>query len=293
MKSLPEISVVIPAFNAAETIERTLDSVLAQTSAPAEIIVIDDGSTDATCEVIARYGDAIRVLSQSNAGPAAARNYGLRESKSDWVAFLDADDVWLPKKLERQLPHCQSGVGLVHCYEFEDHDKYQGDGLDFETLWSQNYIGTSTVIVSKNTLERIGGFVEDRVLMCIEDYNLWLRIAASEDRIVTVKETLSHYTPSSGNLSSQFERVIKAELFNVDLIAKEFQLPSEMIHCKQLALYEEYGKAFLWSRNLPLARKYYGDLLKQQPTFQRLGCWLATFLPTSVLNARRTATATA
>ncbi len=290
MNSLPKVSVVVPAYNAAATIEKTLDSILAQTVTPSEIIVVDDGSSDATCEVVARYGDRVRVISQANAGPAAARNHGIRESQFDWIALLDADDTWLPEKLECQLPHCQTGVGLVYCFEFEDEAKFSGEDLDFETLWTHNYIGTSTVILSKRTFEHVGGFVEDRSLMCIEDYNLWLRIAASGDKIVTVKKSLIHYTPAEGNLSSQYDRVIKAELLNVDVIANQLNLSAEMVRSKKVALLEEYGLALFWTRNLPLARKYYGQLLKQSPTLKGLGYWLATFLPSSLLDAKRPAT---
>ncbi len=291
MNSFPKVSVVIPAYNAAATIEKTLDSILAQTIAPGEVIVVDDGSSDATCENVARYGERVRLISQSNAGPAAARNHGIRESQFDWIALLDADDTWLPEKLECQLPHCQPGVGLVYCFEFEDEAKFPGDDLDFETLWTHNYIGTSTVILCKKTLEKTGDFSEDRAFIGTEDYNLWLRIAASDDKIVTVKKSLIHYTPADGNLSSQYDRVIKAELLNVDVIAEQFNLSAEMVRTKKIALLEEYGLALFWTRNLPLARKYYGQLLKQSPTFKGLGYWLATFLPSSLLDAKRPATA--
>lgn len=291
MNSLPKVSVVIPAYNAAATIEKTLDSILAQTIAVGEIIVVDDGSSDATCEIVARYGDQVRVISQANAGPAAARNHGIRESQFDWIALLDADDTWLPEKLAHQLPHCQTGTGLIYCFEFEEEVKISGENLDFNTLWLHNYIGTSTVILNKKTLEKTGGFVEDREFIGAEDYNLWLRIAASEDRIVTVEKSLIHYTPAEGNLSSQYDQVIKAELLNVDVIAEQFNLSKEMVRSKKVALLEEYGLALFWTRNLPLARKCYGQLLKQRPTLKGLGYWLATFLPSSLLDAKRPATA--
>ena len=97
------ISVVIPAFNVGKFIARTLDSVLAQTRAADEIIVVDDGSTDNTAEVVRSYGTKVNFIQQDNAGASTARNTGIKAAQSEWVAFLDGDDEWLPEKLEVQL----------------------------------------------------------------------------------------------------------------------------------------------------------------------------------------------
>src|SRR5689334_10135830 len=95
--------VIIPAYNAVETLGRAIDSALAQSLPPHEVVVVDDGSRDATAELAERYGPPVRVIRQSNAGPGAARNRGVQATSSPWVAFLDADDEWLPKKMETQL----------------------------------------------------------------------------------------------------------------------------------------------------------------------------------------------
>jgi len=97
-----DISVVIPCFNKEPYLAETIESVMAQTLRPAEIIVIDDGSTDGSAAVASRFIPEVRLLSQDNAGESVARNRGIHEAKSDWVALLDADDVWEPEKLERQ-----------------------------------------------------------------------------------------------------------------------------------------------------------------------------------------------
>ena len=106
----PFISVVIPTFNRAQQVQVALRSVLAQTYAEFEVIVVDDGSTDTTWEAVERFisqqngkGKQIRYFSQTNQGPSAARNKGIAEANGDWIAFLDSDDVWLPEKLEWQL----------------------------------------------------------------------------------------------------------------------------------------------------------------------------------------------
>lgn len=100
---MPQVSVIIPALNAAETIARALDSVFAQTCRDFEIIVVNDGSTDDTLRVLAGYGDRLKIISQTNRGISAARNAGVRASSGKYLAFLDADDVWLTDKLEKTL----------------------------------------------------------------------------------------------------------------------------------------------------------------------------------------------
>lgn len=97
------VSVVIPAFNAESFLGEALDSVLGQTARPTEVIVVDDGSTDGTRALVRRYSDAVRLVTQDNGGAARARNVGARQATGEWLAFLDADDVWLPEKLEKQL----------------------------------------------------------------------------------------------------------------------------------------------------------------------------------------------
>ena len=111
----PLVSVVIPTFNRATTVVRAVESVLQQTYRPLELIVVDDGSTDGTSEVLQAYGRAILYVRQDNAGPAAARNRGIRASQGDLVAFLDSDDMWLATKLERQVAVLQRAGPEAPC----------------------------------------------------------------------------------------------------------------------------------------------------------------------------------
>jgi glycosyltransferase involved in cell wall biosynthesis len=99
----PSVSVVVPSFNRADCIARTVESILAQTFRDFELIVVDDGSVDDTAEVLAKFGDRIRLIRQENRGVSAARNAGIRAARGNWVAFLDSDDEWHPTKLERQM----------------------------------------------------------------------------------------------------------------------------------------------------------------------------------------------
>lgn len=110
-------STIIPAYNCADVIGRAIDSVLAQTCPASEIIVVDDGSADNTAEIVKAYGDRVRYVRQENQGPSGARNRGIQQARSDWVAFLDADDVWYPDKLRRQaeLINHAPELGVVFC----------------------------------------------------------------------------------------------------------------------------------------------------------------------------------
>jgi len=111
----PAVSIVIPAFNASWCIRRAVDSVLAQTFTDFELIVVDDGSTDETAEILRSYGDALRVVSQPNGGMSCARNAGIRIARGRYIAFLDADDRWLPAKLERQVKLLDDRPALAFC----------------------------------------------------------------------------------------------------------------------------------------------------------------------------------
>ncbi|MHC5141971.1 MAG: glycosyltransferase family 2 protein, partial [Planctomycetota bacterium] len=108
-----KISVVIPAYNAEKHIARAIESVLAQTRPADEVIVIDDGSSDATAEVVRSFGDKVIFIQQENAGASVARNAGIEAATSDWIAFLDADDEWLPNKLQLQVEHFKRNPDLL------------------------------------------------------------------------------------------------------------------------------------------------------------------------------------
>ena len=101
----PLTSCIVPTFNSGRYIAETLDGILAQTYRPIEVIVVDDGSTDGTADIVARYGDRVRYAWQQNAGPATARNTGLTLAQSDMIAFCDSDDLWHTEKLARQMAH--------------------------------------------------------------------------------------------------------------------------------------------------------------------------------------------
>jgi len=118
MTQNPTVSVVIPCHNAAPFLRETLDSVLSQTQPALEVIVVDDGSTDDSAAIAESYGPPVRVIRQANGGESVARNRGIEEAKGDWIAFLDADDVWKPEKLEGQSAAIEPGVVCLHTEVF-------------------------------------------------------------------------------------------------------------------------------------------------------------------------------
>jgi glycosyltransferase involved in cell wall biosynthesis len=188
---MPRLSVIIPSYQRSKTILRALESVSNQTFRDFEIIVIDDGSTDGTADVVSQYSDKVVYIWQPNRGPSAARNVGIENSSGEFIAFLDADDIWYPQKIEKQISPFQFNprLGLV-CSDvvFADESGIKQNktafasaaperGMIFNTIFSRSFIGTSTVVIRRICLDEVGQF--DEQLKFCEDYELWLRVSES------------------------------------------------------------------------------------------------------------------
>jgi glycosyltransferase involved in cell wall biosynthesis len=191
----PLVSVIIPTFNRAGVVTRAIDSVLGQTYRPVEVVIVDDGSTDETPEVLKNYGNAIVSVVQDNAGPSAARNRGLRESRGDLIAFLDSDDLWLATKLERQVDLLQRAGADVPCClcdtlmrraDRQERSSFQIAWLRLEEpqgLWINPALVLATrfvlfcqaALIRRGFLSDCGGF--DERLWLMEDHDLALRLA--------------------------------------------------------------------------------------------------------------------
>jgi len=180
------ISVIIPTYNRVCVVERAIESVLNQTVPPTELIVVDDGSTDSTADVLAAFGTSIIVIRQANGGVSAARNTGIRHARYEWLSFLDSDDYWLPSKLEDQItylaqhPHlrvCQSGdIWIRNGRRVNPRNVHQkGDGWIFHLCLPRCVVSSSDVILHRSVLDDVGVF--DESLPACEDYDLYLRIA--------------------------------------------------------------------------------------------------------------------
>lgn len=219
----PLVSVIIPAWNSADTLARCLDSVFAQTWSRREIVVVDDGSTDATPDVLAAYGDRLRAIRQANAGPSAARNRGLREARGAYVAFLDADDHWLPEKLQRQVTLLEARPDIGFCSTattvvdadaafLRDWPCRQGNAPLLETLFMHSAAvsgSTSGVLARRELLQAAAGFDEN--LRGFEDPDLWIRLAAVSG-YACIAEPLTVVVRTPDSVSGNLPRMCAATL---------------------------------------------------------------------------------
>ncbi|MEM9806217.1 MAG: glycosyltransferase [Cyanobacteria bacterium P01_D01_bin.56] len=216
---MPTVSVVIPLYNAEKTIRTTLDSVLNQTFSDLELIVIDDGSTDSSLEIVNTYSDnRLRVFSFDNSGAAAARNQGIARAIGDYIALLDADDVWTPDKLADQLEMFKENpkAGLV--YSWSDYIDADGNPVcsgkrvitstnleaTYGKLLVSNFLENgSTPLIPKDVLIDVGGF--DESLNSSQDLDLYLKIAAKYS-FATVPKVQVHYRITPGSITSKIAK---------------------------------------------------------------------------------------
>lgn len=180
------ISAIIPTFNREQWLAGAIESVLKQTSPVLELIVVDDGSTDGTAQLVQQY-ENVKYVHQHQRGPSAARNAGARHARGDWLAFLDSDDRWMPKKIERQVAFLNAHTALHAVYTNEIWTRNgkrvnqgkrhrKSGGWIFEQCVPLCIISPSSIMLSRQLWQESGGF--DEALPACEDYDLWLRIAA-------------------------------------------------------------------------------------------------------------------
>jgi glycosyltransferase involved in cell wall biosynthesis len=212
------VSAVIPVYNGEAYVARAVDSVLGQTYAPVEALVVDDGSTDGTPGVLAGYGDRVRVLRQANQGLSAARNAGIAAARGEWVALLDADDRWLPEKLARQVALMRAAPEVGFCSTealLEDErgevvGRWACPGVDgdvLRTIFARNAAipgSGSGVLVRRDLFARAGTF--DTRLVSLEDIDMWLRLAAHA-AYRCVPEPLTVILRRTGSMSRDLGRM--------------------------------------------------------------------------------------
>ena len=210
------VSVVIPTYNHGRYLSRAIRSVLAQTVAVEEIIVIDDGSTDETAEVLHQF-ESIRYIYQANRGLSSARNKGIHEAKAEWVAFLDADDWWLPNKIALQLDAAARNptAALVYtgaCGVAADGSQRLTEAHPPDRLWPalryRNCVtgSGSGVLVQREVLLAAGGF-NDALTAC-EDWDLWVRLARKHT-FAAVPDSVVMISVSEVSMSGQWERMLR------------------------------------------------------------------------------------
>ena len=268
------ISVIIPTYNYARFIREAIDSALAQTHAPLEVIVVDDGSTDDTAQVLAEYGSSIRAIRQQNQGVAAARNTGLAAARGEYVTFLDSDDVWKPLKLERQIARFDAdpALGLVHCGA----ETFDGQGrtltihlggaegwvaADLLRLDREVIMSGSNIMVPRRVAEEIGGF--DVRLPPSEDWDFHYRVA-TRYRVGYVAEPLVRYRLHGSGGHMNIPRMENAMLLAFE---KAFASPDRStqslrresygrLHCILAGCYFEARKPWPFVRHMIRSLRY-------------------------------------
>jgi hypothetical protein len=233
MPQNPQIAVIVPAFNAERTIARTLESVCGQTFRDIEIVVVNDGSTDGTKPIVADFAardPRIRMISQANLGVGAARNAGVRNTNAPFVAPIDADDIWHPTKIEKQLQRMirNEGIGVVYAWSRvindEDHVyrsqfTVRATGRVFGLMIQTNFIGNgSSPLIRRHLLEQIGGYdtsLHARGAQGCEDWKAQLLLAEICDYDV-VPEFLIGYRRSGRTMSSDTDMMARSRQLVLD-----------------------------------------------------------------------------
>ena len=246
--SNPLVSIIIPAYNSEKYIAETLTSVLSQAYRPIEIIVVDDGSTDKTAKILKgcqtdKTNESSEInltyIYQQNSGPSKARNTGIKAAKGEYIAFLDADDLWTKTKLEKQVNYMtnNSDVSLV----FGDMSVFDSKGIiidssfkkygypqcdegrkvlnAFENLLERNYISTGTVFLKKGCFNKAGYF--DESIRHGEDYDLWLRVSLMYE-IGCIPEVLRLKRMHDSNLSKSEESFYRSKIYILDKINRNY-----------------------------------------------------------------------
>jgi glycosyltransferase involved in cell wall biosynthesis len=276
----PKVSVIIPVYNSERFIKETIESVLNQTCQDFEIIIIDDGSIDKSAEIIKSFTDRrILYIYQKNEGVSAARNKGISASKGEYIAFLDHDDLWLPKKLEEQISvlRADSEIGLVYsdCYYvniekemmkrfFEQSKPYRG--AVFPEFFMSNFIPCLTAVVRKDVFKKVGLF--NPGFSISEDYDLFLRIAELF-KVEYIDMPLAKYRIHETNFS---KNIILTHREEIEILSKYLKEKPEIKKImgkkaeKRLAdLYFSLGRVYQFQRNFAQSRREFLSSVKYRP----------------------------
>jgi hypothetical protein len=289
------VSVVIGAYNAADWIRQTLDSVLAQTHPIHEVLVVDDGSTDATREIVQSYGGVVQYMAEEHRG-RPHRNRGIRTSSGEYVAFVDADDYWYPTKIEAEIRLLRARQVVWCTCESQWLDSASGQLIDsvnapmqegdiLEALLLNNFLVASTPLVARHVFDEVGLFDESLAVAPVEDWDMWLRIAARfpvacvRERLAVLRlhqDSFLAATPISRKVRSLEEVVARA-------VDRE---PHRLRKLRRQALFNIYHAAGVqqfrlgWSRE---ARPFFRRAFLNRPARpETIGYLMLTFCSQSV-----------
>jgi len=305
---MPSVSVIIPAHNAEAFIEHAVDSVFAQTFSDYELIVVNDGSTDHTLDKLGKYGNRLTCLTQECKGPGASRNLAIRRVNSPLVTFLDADDLWLPTKLEKQVrfaqEHPEYGIITTDVSWFNDSGttnsslktKYPVvNGMVAENILFDNWVSTSAAMVRRECFEKMGYFDETRGIFG-EDWMMWVQIAARypvyfiDEVLVTRRvwnDSFEHRAPEA-----QFENLFR-NLERIRSLVPELAARPELFREAAFRICVARGTDDLHFLKVPTARNKLRRALGYKPT--NLRAWtllLGSYTPLFILRGLKAASKT-
>lgn len=235
------ISVIIPVYNREAFIARAIESALSQTLQASEIIVVNDGSDDATSDILRSYNDKIKVINQVNSGVSKARNIGIKNSNAKWVCLLDSDDIWHPTKLQEQKAYHDRypSIMISHTGEKWIRDNKEikqkkvhkkPKGWCFEENLNFCKIAPSTIMIAREVFEKVGYFDED--LEVCEDYDLWLRVLRVYELGFVDSVLTSKYAGHENQLSFKYHSMDK---FRIKALLKHQELASVRVEIEKKA----------------------------------------------------------
>ena len=297
--SAPRVSVIIPVYNGAATIDRALESVFDQSFSDHEIVICDDGSTDDTPAVLAKYGEKIRIVRQANRGLPAARNTAIAASHGELLALIDHDDEWLPEKLERAVASmtADSGASLLYSDKIvvnEAGEEFRRSEVRPETAHAPTMdemltriwpITPSTVVMRRDAFDRAGGFCE--ALISAEDVHFWL-LMREQGHFIYLSERLVRFT-----YGQVFPKVLNRDIGPtaiVDLIRARYGsrgdgLVKDFIR-HRVRMIANAGVIEMSKGNMQGARRCFIRVLQYDPSHVKSYMRIArTFLPSSIRRA--------
>ena len=288
---MPLVAIIIPTYNHAAFLRGALDSILAQSFEDWEAIIVNNFSEDDTIEIVRSYTDPrIHLVNFRNQGViAAARNYGLKLTKAPFIAFLDSDDFWYPRKLEQCIAKLAQGYDLV-CHA----EVWAGPGEKRRTvrygpesraqyeslLLNGNCISTSAVVVRRARLDSVGAFDTDPRIVTAEDYELWLKLASSGAKMGFIDDVLGEYLIHSGNQSGAVLRNMQAvwNVFRIHRVSLEGQTSSSRFRRREAMILYEGARGLQDLRQHLQAWPYFFRALRRFP-------WVLRFYLAMALNA--------
>lgn len=292
------VSVVVPVYNGAKYLEKTVETILNQDYQYLELILVDDGSKDdskAVIEKIAESDGRVKGFSKENGGVANARNFAISKAQGEFIAFCDQDDFWLPSKLSKQVPlfHNEK-VGLVYTGAIAEYTLYNKQskpsfdknyrGKVFDKIVEQNMFTCCTAMARKSVIEKVGGFDDDRALMGVDDWHLWLKLAMVCE-FDFIPEHLAIHVFHGDNYSLNDQKMHEAELVcldKIEQIAKDKSVSANWDKIK-LDLHVRYAHSYIFSGFFKLAGDTFFRAAKIQPSLslKLKGC-LFKFVPSPV-----------